>query len=184
MNKKLIVLFPGVGYHNDKPLMYYTKKIAKKHDYEIVEIYFDFSDVKFIKGDSEAVKMAIDAACSQAVEQLKGVTFSNYDRVVFVGKSIGTAVMARYSAECGVNAEMIVFTPIAETFDYPGINGPVFHGSEDPLCDTDLCVRLCEDMSLTCTVIPGANHSLETGDVETDISNLGKVMVTVENCLG
>ena len=27
--KKIAVLFPGVGYHTDKPLLYYSKKLAK-----------------------------------------------------------------------------------------------------------------------------------------------------------
>lgn len=27
---KLAILFPGIGYHTDKPLLYYSKKILKK----------------------------------------------------------------------------------------------------------------------------------------------------------
>ena len=29
--KKLAVIFPGVGYHTDKPLLYYSKKIASQN---------------------------------------------------------------------------------------------------------------------------------------------------------
>ena len=35
---KLAILFPGIGYHTDKPLLYYSKKILKNMDYEIKEI--------------------------------------------------------------------------------------------------------------------------------------------------
>ena len=28
-NNKLAVIFPGIGYHSDKPLLYYSKKVAK-----------------------------------------------------------------------------------------------------------------------------------------------------------
>jgi phosphoglycolate phosphatase len=43
-----------------------------------------------------------------------------------------------------------------------------------------MCVQLCEELSLTHAVVPGANHSLETGDVALDIKNIGRVMETVE----
>jgi phosphoglycolate phosphatase len=59
----------------------------------------------------------------------------------------------------------------------------VFHGSADPLCDTDMCTQLCEELSLTYAVIPEANHSLETGDVATDIANLGRVMHAVDGII-
>lgn len=32
MEKKIAVLFPGIGYHTDKPLLYYSKKLARKRD--------------------------------------------------------------------------------------------------------------------------------------------------------
>ena len=181
MGRKLVVLFPGAGYHTDKPLLYYTKKIAKGYDYKIVELSFELSEAaSAIKGDKEKTRLALDTAYLQACEKLGDIEFGRYDRVIFVGKSIGTAVMARYSAACSVNAEMVIFTPIAETFEHPGLCGPVFHGSADPLLDTEACVRLCEERGLPCTVIPKANHSLETGDTEKDIKNLGKVMKAVD----
>ena len=44
--KKLAVIFPGVGYHTDKPLLYYSKKLASRNGYEIVEVPYG----KFPKG--------------------------------------------------------------------------------------------------------------------------------------
>ena len=44
---KLCVLFPGIGYTTDKPLLYYTKEIVRK-DYEIKAICY--------KGDPKAAK--------------------------------------------------------------------------------------------------------------------------------
>ena len=40
MEKKIAVLFPGIGYHTDKPLLYYSKKLARKRGYEIVEVKY------------------------------------------------------------------------------------------------------------------------------------------------
>lgn len=182
MGKKIVVLFPGVGYHNDKPLLYYSKKIAKNYDYEIVETSYEIMDAAtLIKSDQEKMQEAFEAAFNQIDKQLKGINFADYERVIFVGKSIGTAIMARYAMTYDLDPDMIIFTPIAATFSFLApCEGLVFHGSSDPLCDTDMCVQLCEEMSLTYAVIPEANHSLETGDVEIDIKNLGMVMRSVD----
>lgn len=40
-NNKLAVIFPGIGYHSDKPLLYYSKKVAKRLGYEILDIRYD-----------------------------------------------------------------------------------------------------------------------------------------------
>ena len=31
MEKRIAVIFPGVGYHVDKPLLYYSRKLAGKY---------------------------------------------------------------------------------------------------------------------------------------------------------
>ncbi|MBO4360943.1 MAG: alpha/beta hydrolase [Eubacteriaceae bacterium] len=177
MDRKLAVFFPGAGYHNDKPLMYYSKKAAHKHGFDLIELTFELSGAaSSVKKDRQKLKEALGTAYSQAEEGLGKTDLASFDRVVFVGKSIGTAVMARYCEEHGIDADMIIFTPIAETFDHPNLRGEVFCGSADPMLDKDTCLRLCGESSLHCTVTDGANHSLETGDVLKDIENLGMVI--------
>ena len=185
MSKKLAVIFPGVGYHNDKPLLYYSKKLAKNKDYEIIEVNYNFEDAgQVIKADQEKRSQAFDDAFQQVKEQLKNIVYTDYGKVVFIGKSIGTALAARYNMTYELEADQIIFTPIPETFAYINpCEGFVFHGDADPLCDTDMCTQLCDELSLTYVVVPEANHSLETGDVETDLENLGKVMSMVDKLL-
>ncbi len=186
MSKKLAVLFPGVGYHTDKPLLYYSKKLAKNKDYEIVEIKYDLPEAgAVIKADAEKRAQAFDDAFEQVTEQLKDIVFTDYEKVVFIGKSIGTALAARYNMTCELEADQIIFTPIQETFAFiDPCEGFVFHGDADPLCDTDMCTQLCDELSLTYVVIPDANHSLESENVAVDIENLGLVMGVVDKLLG
>ena len=40
MGKKICVVFPGIGYHTDKPLLYYSKKYMMAHGYEIVDVTY------------------------------------------------------------------------------------------------------------------------------------------------
>mgnify|MGYP004878678517 CR=1 FL=1 len=40
MGKKICVVFPGIGYHTDKPLLYYSKKYMIAHGYDIVDVTY------------------------------------------------------------------------------------------------------------------------------------------------
>ena len=185
MSKKLAVVFPGVGYHTDKPLLYYSKKLALSKGYEIIEIKYDLPEAgTVIKSDEEKRKQAFDTAFEQVTKQLEDVDFAGYEKVVFIGKSIGTALAARYNMSYELDADQIIFTPIETTFAFVNpCEGFVFHGDADPLCDTDMCTQLCDELSLTYVVVPDANHSLETEDVLTHIEIIGKVMSTVDKLL-
>lgn len=185
MSNKIAVVFPGVGYHTDKPLLYYSKKLAQAKGYEIIEIKYDLPEAGVvIKADEEKRMQAFDTAFEQVTKQLEDIDFTNYEKVVFIGKSIGTALAARYNMSYELDADLIIFTPIETTFAFVSpCEGFVFHGDADPLCDTDMCINLCDELSLTYVVIPGANHSLETENVLTNIEILGKVMGMVDKLL-
>ena len=45
--RKIAVIFPGVGYTKDRPLLYYAGKQAQKSGYELVHV--DFSGIEWSK---------------------------------------------------------------------------------------------------------------------------------------
>ena len=46
---KIAVLFPGIGYHCDKPLLYYSGKLAAHYQYELVKVpYTNLRDRKSV----------------------------------------------------------------------------------------------------------------------------------------
>ena len=52
--KGLAVILPGIGYHKDKPLLYFASKLMKAKGYDIINI--EYSDMpKDIKGDAEKI---------------------------------------------------------------------------------------------------------------------------------
>ena len=59
--KKLAVIFPGVGYHTDKPLLYYSKKLAAQNGYEIIEVPYGKFPPK-VKGSKEKMEKAFYSA--------------------------------------------------------------------------------------------------------------------------
>lgn len=173
---RLAVIFPGIGYHADKPLLYFSKKLAQAYGYEIVEVpYGNFP--AGVKGSPEKMEAAFYSALSQAGEILEGIDFSKYDSLLFVSKSIGTAVASAYARELALKAHHVYYTPVEQTFSFvEEDSGVVFHGTKDPWVETDLVKRACEEKKLPLFITKNANHSLETGDVLADLENLGYVM--------
>ena len=79
--KKLAVLFPGIGYHCDKPLLYYSKKCLSAYGYEIIEV--NYTHFPHMIDKDELIEQAEDIGYKQAEEILKDVPFSTYDEILF-----------------------------------------------------------------------------------------------------
>ncbi len=172
--KKLCVLFPGIGYHCDKPLLYYTNKLAGSLGYEVIPLKFAGFDKA---GD------AGEQALGFAEEQLSGVDFGGYDRVVFVGKSIGTVACLAYREKRAAAAEAVLLTPLTQTFGFPAQDCTAFHGTADQWAATADIERLCAENGVILHEYPGANHSLETGDTLADIAAIADVMAGLKDIL-
>ncbi len=180
-NKGIAVIFPGIGYHTDKPLLYYAKKLAKESGYDPVEVSYEFPfKASEIKGNRDKMEEAFRLAVKQVETQLSSVKTDEYDRIIFIGKSIGTAVAAYYDKTHDINAGHVVFTPVPDTFAFlKKGSGIVFNGNSDPWCDTGLAEKKCRELEMDIFVVDRANHSLETGSVVTDVRNLADIMEKV-----
>lgn len=100
------------------------------------------------------------------------------NEILFVSKSIGTAISARFNEEHHVNAYSIYFTPLVATFKY-SLNGIAFHGTNDLWAKTNLIQCACDEAHIPLILYRDANHSLECGDVLVDISNLHDIFLHV-----
>ena len=181
-SKKLFVIFPGMGYTKDKPLLYYAGKIARNKDYEIIDIDYThfFTAAKF---DDAEVDVKIEKSYEMVVEKLGAVDFKAYDTVVFAGKSMGTMLSARYAEEYGVEAEQLWYTPLKSTYEHGCRKAIAFIGTADPFSDVAKMGETAKAQGIPLYVYEGGNHSLETGDMETDLKTLGDVMKHTEEFL-
>ncbi len=177
--KKIAVVFPGIGYNVDRPLLYYGKKIASRYGYEIIDVPYDGFKTG-IKGDPAKMHEAFVEALAQCEEVLKDTGLENYDTVLFLSKSIGTAVAAAYTAEHDLITRNVFFTPVEESFSVMKDDGIIFHGTADPWLDNETFLTECSKTEYPYYLIEDANHSLETGDVQTDLKNMTRIMETVE----
>ncbi len=181
--KKLAVLFPGIGYTCDKPLLYYGGKLAAFCGYEVWRVtYGNFpSDVK---KDAEKMEAAAQSALKQAEKLLKDEDFSERE-ILFLSKSIGTVVAAAYAKKHDLRVKSVSFTPVEQTFLYAEGEGIMFHGTADPWTkDTERIQKKCGRIGQKLYLVDSGNHSLETGDVTADIRNLEEIMQRVKEYIG
>ncbi|MBQ8966046.1 alpha/beta hydrolase [Ruminococcus sp.] len=171
---KLCVFFPGIGYHCDKPLLYYGGRLAKSMGYETIALkYSDFP--RGAKGNDDKIHTAADHALMQSEQQLADIDFSAYEKVVLVGKSIGTAACTAFREKHSVKAECVLLTPLAVTFEHDTVDSVAFHGTADPWADTAEIRRLCKERGIPLYEYENADHSLETGDVTKNIETVKDV---------
>lgn len=182
MNKKLAVFFPGIGYHNDKPLLYYSRKLASEAGFECIRVDYN-GFASGIKGNMEKMKEALETAYSQTELILSSVDWKTYEDIVFISKSIGTVVAARYAKKYNINCRNVYMTPLAETFLFEPKNGIAFHGIADTWADTKIIKEKCPAYNLKLYIIPQADHSLETADTITNIKIIQDTICTIKDYL-
>lgn len=177
--KKTAVIFPGIGYHTDKPLLYYSRKIAAAQGYDVIEVpYGKFP--KGVKGSKEKMEKSFFSALEQAEQILNDVDFSGNDDILFISKSVGTAVAAAYAEKHGLYTRNVYYTPVEPSFQFMKQPGIVFTGTADPWVAFDAVEQGCRNGGFPLYVTEDGNHSLETGDVRRDLENLQKIMGITE----
>ena len=174
----IAVILPGIGYTCDRPLLYYSGKLARSLGWETVPVPYGGFPPK-IRGDRELLTQSAGIALSRTEQALKNIDWKRYARVCFISKSIGTAAAAAYAADRGIDCRHVLFTPLEETFTRPIRRAAAFHGTADPWADTARIGSLCREARIPLYITQNADHSLETGDIALDIRNLQTVMERV-----
>ena len=183
--RKLAVIFPGVGYTKDRPLLYYAGKLAVKNGYELVHI--DFSGIEWSKEklkDSDFLRKVMERCLTITEGALAKYGDMTEDDILFISKSIGTVVATAYAKKNNVNAKQICFSPLEMIEGYVREEGAVlFYGNADPFADCKSIEKIAKEKKREMFCIEGGNHSLETGDPCTDIDNLRKMMECVADVI-
>ena len=163
---KLVVCFPGIGYHCDKPLLYYSRKLAAcaGYDHTLLLQYTYHKDG--LRGSPAALREAFDALYAQAEAHLSAVDWPQYD------ESIGTAVSAAFAQRHGIPCRQILYTPLSLTFALAPQNALAFLGTADPWSDASSVAAAARANGTPLCLYENANHSLETGDVLHDLATL------------
>ena len=101
---------------------------------------------------------------------------TDYDRIFFFSKSIGTAIAARYAVLHGLHPGQVYFTPIEAALPDLDPAGIAFHGTADPWGRTELITEGCRRLGVPLHLTENADHSMEIGDVLRDITILHTIL--------
>lgn len=193
---KLAVYFPGVGYHCDKPLLYYARKVTAACGFEQHITLSYTTQIRDLLGNPANMKAAFLELYEQAEATLARTaafplpqTDSNLrqsagdscgNEILFISKSVGTSIAARYASEHNIPCRHILYTPLAETFAFHPRNGIAFTGTADPWTTTAVIRQKCQEHQIPLFLYENANHSLETGDVFRNLDIMKEVMQKTE----
>ena len=176
---KLAVFFPGIGYTVEKPLLKHSRKIVEALGFEIKLLPYEGFPEK-VKGDRAKMVESFKIALAQTEEMLSDIHWTDYEDILFIGKSIGTIIAAKLASESPVkeNIRLILYTPLEDTFSFAFGKAIAFTGSNDPWVGKEhsRIPQLCGERNIPCTIIPGGNHSLETDDLQENARNLQEIM--------
>lgn len=175
---KLAVFFPGMGYTKEKPLLYFSSKMAADLGYECIFVeYHDLPDK--IRGNQEKMLLAGDMAYEQSCDALQDVDFEYYEKILFVGKSVGTIIAAKYAQKHWPEARLVLYTPLSFTFEYAIKDGVAFIGDADPWSDLGQVKDLAAKGCVPLHIYPGCNHSLERKGNQLDNIDILKNAMTL-----
>ena len=174
---KLAVIFPGIGYTCDKPLLYYGERIALTFGYESKRVGYTLLDKSNIRGNREKMEEAFHLLYDQAAKCLADVNWDQYDEILFISKSIGTIIATAYANTLkGKEIRHVLYTPLEDTFRFRPEKAISFIGTADPWSDPREVIRLAKDQGVPMYVYEDLNHSLEGTNVLKNLDTLKDVM--------
>lgn len=169
--KKLIILFPGVGYGFNHPLLYYADSMYEAKGYE--RKYMRYQDIFF--DDTLSFEERASKVRAYVLEQMESIDFSIYEEVVFLSKSVGTVEAGVVAEKLGIDIKQIFLTPIEKAIPYCKDESYVIIGTNDEAYEA--YKKYCEKHKIYTLYIENANHSLEIqGQPYENIEILKKVM--------
>jgi predicted alpha/beta-hydrolase family hydrolase len=185
----LAVIFPGVNYSCDMPLLYYTARLLGQRNSDVLNLHTEYNQPEYrsLPPAQRAEWISTDAtACVEA-----GLAHREYQKLILIGKSIGTLSLATLvSQEIGAGAITVWLTPLlrhpfmveaALRFQGPAL---FISGTGDDLFEADSLNRIQQATRAESIIIDGANHSLEIpGKMEDSLQVLKQVMVGIGSFL-
>jgi predicted alpha/beta-hydrolase family hydrolase len=185
--RALAVLFPGLNYTCDMPLLFYPMKLLLERGAEVLQVRTDYTMPAYrsLPPEERAAWLAADARAVVQVARLQG----EYARLVLAGKSIGTIALASL-VPLEPQAVTIWLTPLLRnplvTAAAEQNRGAALFvaGTSDDLYDTAALKRIQAATQTKAELVEGGDHSLEIdGDFFASLRALEQVMQAIAGFL-
>ncbi len=182
--KRIAVLFPGVNYSTDCPLLYYAKNIYLEKGYTVIDADYNKMITKSPELSKDFMAQPIEERHSFAKNAVYAVKnflslfdWSEYEDIIFISKSLGT-VAAGYSAqELNIAARHIYLTPLPQTLSYMNKNNCIaVAGTDDNFLSSAVLSEYCSQNSIPLIQFENCGHRLEVkGDINSSLKILESI---------
>jgi hypothetical protein len=177
-NKKLVVLFPGRNYPCELPLLYYAGNTAIQLEYDLLILEYGYQAARTSLEIHDLPKVVQE--CFESIKQI----ISSYDQAIFISKSLGTVVAGEVHRKIQLHVNHVFLTPLVDTIPFiNNSNGIVIFGSKDPSFKNENVKQISSNSNQRIIEIPNANHGLETGNVNENLSILKLIVETYKEFL-
>lgn len=160
--KKLIILFPGIRYSTDMPLLYYAKFKYEEMGYEAIAMSYDNS---YEVG--KTLEDSIEEGKEYALRKAQNIDFSKYEDIIFISKSMGTVVAGWLEEKLNIKVRHIYLTPLEGTLPYIRKGKSIITvvaGTKDKHMDGEKLKNHCLNEGISFKLIEGVGHRLEFKD--------------------
>jgi hypothetical protein len=181
----LAILFPGLRYSCDMPLLYYPTRLFARRATDVLQVNSDYAQAEY-QSASQSQRADWLVADAQAAVRT-GKAQGNYKHLILVGKSIGTLALAHLvSTPLGENAITIWLTPLLRQQSLVSaallFKGPALFvaGSGDPLYAPGPMQRIQAATGAEALIVEGADHSMEIpGDPFQSIQIMERILQSI-----
>jgi phosphoglycolate phosphatase len=105
---------------------------------------------------------------------------SEYEKVIFIAKSVGTVISCKIKEELNLKADLILFTPLEQTLPYIGKDNNIILvavGDQDKFLQSEKLVDRCEAEKVNYYIEKGVGHRMEvTNDLSRCLEVVGNVL--------
>ncbi|TCM96263.1 hypothetical protein EV294_105128 [Paenibacillus sp. BK033] len=168
-NHKLVVLFPGKNYSCELPLLYYAGNTALQYHNDLFIMEYGYQAARTgldMKDLSRVVEECLDS-----IQKI----IDNYNEIIFISKSMGTIVAGEVYRSLQRKIKHIYLTPLVDTIPFLNTSeGIVIYGGNDPYFTREHALKMKSNQRAF--EIPNADHGLECGSIDNNLTILTKVI--------
>jgi hypothetical protein len=160
MKPGIAICFPGTGFTCKEALFERLACDFSARGYDVIRL--DFSHIPF--REIESLEEAVAIAQRAVKRQLAHVSFSEYEDVVFLSKSLGTILAAQFERDNALKPRQLFLTPLNKTLMLLQPDSRVIAmvlGTQDRFLTGRALTSFCEPRGIPCMLVEGVNHSLK-----------------------
>lgn len=187
---KLALVFPGLRYTCDKPLLYYSTQVLLDKGFDVLQLWADYATPDF----QDLTQVEQSRSLFEDSNALLGAAkeASSYDLLLLEGKSMGTLTMTLLlTQDQGLLSAITIWLtpllylpPVSQVLKE--LKGPAFiAGSDaDPTFDLEVLSQVMDSPNTSTLVVRDGDHSLEIpGDPHRSLQELSRVTNSLSSFL-